>query len=109
MHRNMFAMVVFAAGCAVGAPPGFSSGERWTFPLVGPLEDGLLVTPAMVRGHGPYLFAFDPDANISAVDKQIVDDAGLRTSAGPRIIDETNTGQIRLYAEMIDLKIAGLT
>jgi hypothetical protein len=99
---------VVVAGCSVGAPHGFSAGDRWTFPLVGPLEDGLLVTPATVRGHGPYLFAIDPDANISAVDKQIVDDAQLRTSAGPRIIDETETGQIRLYAELIDLQVATL-
>ena len=31
------------AGCAVGAPPGFSSGDRWVFPLVGPLEEGLQI------------------------------------------------------------------
>ena len=97
------------AGCTVGAPPGFSSGDRWTFPLVGPLEDGLLVTPATVKGHGPYLFAIDPDANFSGVDKQIVDDAQLRSSGGPKIIDETDTGQIRFYAELIDLKVATLT
>ena len=96
------------AGCSVGAPPGFSSGDHWTFPLVGPLEDGLLITPATVKGHGPYLFAIDPDANISAVDKQIVDDADLRTSAGPRIIDETEHGQTRLYAELLGLQVAGL-
>jgi hypothetical protein len=54
--------VLVAAGCTVGAPPGFSAGENWTFPLVGPLENGLLITPATVKGHGPYLFAIDPDA-----------------------------------------------
>jgi len=98
-----------ALGCTVGAPPGFSGGESWTFPLVGPLEDGLLITPVTVGGHGPYLFAFDPDANFSAVDKQVVDDAQLRTSGGPKIIDETDTGQIRLYAELVGLKVSGLT
>jgi len=96
------------AGCTVGAPPGFSSGDRWTFPLVGPLEDGLLVTPATVKGHGPYLFAFDPDANFSAIDLQIVEEAGLRTSGGPKIIDETDTAQIRKYAEVVDLKVSTL-
>jgi TonB family protein len=96
-------------GCTVGAPPGFSGGDQWTFPLVGPLEDGLLITPVTVGGHGPYLFAFDPDANFSAIDKQVVDDAQLRTSGGPKIIDETDTGQIRLYAELIGLKVSGLT
>ena len=100
--------LIAMAGCSVGAPPGFSSGDHWTFPLVGPLEDGLLVTPATVKGHGPYLFAIDPDANMSAVDKEIVDRADLRTSAGPRIIDETEQGQTRLYAELIGLQVAGL-
>ena len=110
MHgkARAFGLLVMA-GCTVGAPPGFSSGDRWTFPLVGPLEDGLLVTPATVKGHGPYLFAIDPDANFSGVDKQIVDDAQLRSSGGPKIIDETDTGQIRFYAELIDLKVATLT
>jgi TonB family protein len=103
-----FAWMV-VAGCTVGAPPGFSTGDRWTFPLVGPLEDGLLVTPVSVRGHGPYLFAFDPDASITAIDKQVVDDAELRTSAGPHIVDETDTGQIRFLAELLDLRVANLT
>jgi hypothetical protein len=98
-----------AAGCAVGTPVGFSAGDQWTFPLVGPLEDGLLFTPAMVHGHGPYLFALDPDANITEIDKQVVEDAGLRIGVGPHRIDETNTGQTRIYAEVLDLKIAGLT
>jgi len=105
----MRALLLVLAGCSVGAPSGFSGGDHWTFPLVGPLEDGLLITPAMVRGHGPYLFAIDPDANLSAIDKQIVDDCDLRTSAGPRIIDETNHGQIRLYAELLALRVADLT
>jgi hypothetical protein len=97
------------AGCSVGAPSGFSGGDHWVFPLVGPLEDGLLITPATVRGHGPYLFAIDPDANLSAIDKQIVDDAVLLTSAGPRIVDETDHGQVRLYAELLGLQVANLT
>src|SRR5262249_44374320 len=98
-----------ATGCTVGAPPGFSGGEQWTFPLVGPLEDGVLITPATVRGHGPYLFAIDPDATTSAIDKQVVDEAQLKTSAGPKIIDETDTGQTRFYAELVDLQVASLT
>src|SRR5262245_18198150 len=98
-----------AAGCAVGTPAGFSAGDHWTFPLVGPLEDGLLITPVSVHGHGPYLFAIDPDANVSEIDKQVVEDAGLRIGVGPHRIDETNTGQTRVYAELLELKIAGLT
>ena len=101
--------VVGSVGCSVGAPAGFSQGDHWTFPLVGPLEDGLLVTPATVRGHGPYLFAIDPDANITAIDKQVADQAQLRTALGPHRIDETDTGQIRIYAELLDLKVGNLT
>ena len=26
-----------AAGCSVGTPAGFSAGDHWTFPLVGPI------------------------------------------------------------------------
>src|SRR5438552_10541152 len=40
------ALLLVLAGCSVGAPSGFSGGDHWTFPLVGPLEDGLLITPA---------------------------------------------------------------
>jgi hypothetical protein len=101
--------LLLVAGCTVGAPPGFSSGDHWTFPLVGPLEDGLLITPASVDGHGPYLFAIDPDANVTAIDQAIVEDAGLRMGQGPHRIDETDTGQTRIYAELLNLQIAGLT
>lgn len=96
------------AGCTVGAPPGYSKGDHWVIPLVGPLENGLLIVPASVNGHGPYLFAFDPDASVTAVDKQVVDEADLPTIPGPRVADETDTGQIRFYAQMFDLKIGSL-
>src|SRR5262245_26906606 len=110
MRHTASAIVgLLAAGCAVGTPAGFSAGDHWAFPLVGPLEDGLLFTPATVHGHGPYLFAIDPDANISEIDQQVAEEAGLRLGVGPHRIDETNTGQTRVYAELIDLKVAGLT
>jgi hypothetical protein len=92
----------------VGAPAGFSTGDQWTFPLVGPLEDGLLVTPASVRGHGPYLFAIDPDANVTALAEDVVQAAHLRVGLGPKRVDESDTGRNRFYAEMIDLEVGGL-
>ena len=101
--------MIAVTGCTVGTPTGFSNGDHWTFPLVGPLEDGVLIVPATVRGHGPYLFAIDPDANVTALDSQVADEAKLRVGLGPKRIDETDTGQVRFYAEMVDLKIAGLT
>jgi hypothetical protein len=96
------------AGCAGGAPSGFSKGDHWVFPLVGPLEDGLLLTPVSVRGHGPYVFAIDPDANITVIDKQVADEAGLTTGNGPSRFDETATEQARAYAELLELKVGGL-
>jgi aspartyl protease len=99
---------ILAAGCTTGVPGGFSKGDHWTFPLVGPLEDGLLLTPVSVRGHGPYLFAIDPDANITVIDQQVVDEAGLTMGRGPSRIDEAASEQNRGYAELLDLKIGNL-
>jgi Aspartyl protease len=100
---------ILVAGCTTGKPSGFSAGDRWTFPLVGPLEDGLLITPVSVRGHGPYLFAIDPDANISVIDKQVADEAGLTMGEGPARTDEAGSEQMRAYAELLDLKVGNLT
>jgi TonB family protein len=100
---------LLVAGCTVGAPPGFSGGDHWTMPLVGPLEDGLLVTPVMVNGHGPYLFAIDPDANVTAIDKRIVEEAGLRMGQGPHRIDESDHAQVRFWAQVLNLQVGSLT
>src|ERR1041385_1959768 len=101
---------LLAAGCSIGAPPGFpTQSESWTAPLVGPLENGVLVTPVMIGGHGPYLFAIDPDALVSAVDTQVVRDAHLWIGQGPRRVDETWTSRPRFYAELVDIRIGNLT
>ncbi|HEU4730363.1 MAG TPA: pepsin/retropepsin-like aspartic protease family protein [Kofleriaceae bacterium] len=101
---------ILAAACAGGGTPsGFSKGDSWSFPLVGPLEDGPLITPVSVRGHGPYLFLIDPDANVSVIDKQVVDEAGLTVGQGPTRVDETGAQQSRAYAELVDLKLGNLT
>ena len=97
------------AGCGTGTPSGFPKGDHWTFPLVGPLEDGMLITAASVKGKGPYLFSIDPDANITAIDKQVVDEAGLLTGRGPSRFDETGSEQQRGYAELVELKVGNLT
>jgi hypothetical protein len=55
-------IVLLLGGCVVGAPPGFSPGEAWTFPLVDPLVKEPLITTVMVGGKGPFLFVLDPDA-----------------------------------------------
>src|SRR5689334_331044 len=102
-------LAVFS-GCTVGAPPGFpSSGDRWTVPLVGPLEDGLLLVPALVNGKGPYVFAIDPDAHVSIVDQEVVKETGARTGEGPHLLDETDTQQPRFFAEILRWDLGSLT
>lgn len=105
------ALAALAAGaCTSGAPPGFSgsTGDRWSFPLVGPLEGGLLLTPVTLNTYGPYLFLIDPDAPISIVDAELVKIAGLRPVPGPERLDETDTQRPRAYAEVLGLEVGTL-
>lgn len=96
-------------GCTVGAPPGFSTGDSWTVPLVGPLEDGLLLVPALVNGKGPYVFLIDPDAPVSVVDQDVVTETGAHTGEGPHLLDESDTQQARYYAEILKWQLGSLT
>jgi hypothetical protein len=94
--------VVAAVACKTGGTPsGFSggAGDRWTFPLVGPLEDGLLVTPVTINGRGPYLMALDPDAPDTVVDAVIVKEEQL-------LVGKTEDG--KLFAELTGVEIGTL-
>lgn len=108
--RAIIALALVLAACTSGAPPGFSGGkgDRWTFPLVGPMEDGLLIAPVSITGRGPYLFAIDPDANVSIIDEEIVRKLELRIGKGPARLDETDTQQTRFYAEILQLELGSL-
>jgi Aspartyl protease len=109
--RSALAIVLAACtACTSGAPPGFSGGkgDQWTFPLVGPLEDDVLLTPVSIAGHGPYLFAIDPDANVSIIDEELVRKLDLRIGKGPARLDETDTQQVRFYAEILQLELGTL-
>jgi hypothetical protein len=113
MLRSLVTVVALglcAASCTSGPPPGFTgaAGDHWSFPLVGSLEDDLLITPVTIDGRGPYLFALDPDANVSIVDEQLVKDVNLRTRKGPHRLDETDTQHPRFYAEVLALEIGNL-
>ncbi|HEX3764218.1 MAG TPA: aspartyl protease family protein [Kofleriaceae bacterium] len=102
-------MAAALGGCAgSGAPAGFSKGDHWTFPLVGPLEDGVLIAPATVHGKGPYLFVIDPDANVSSIDQLVATEAQLTRSQGPTFLDEAGAEQMRQFAELIDLQLGTL-
>jgi hypothetical protein len=106
-----FGLIAGLSACTSNTPPGFAgavSGERWTMPLVGPLEDGQLITAVTINTHGPYLFLIDPDAPVSIVDGSVVKALELRTFTGPKRLDESDTQQTRLYAEMTGLEIGSL-
>lgn len=77
-------------------------------PLVGPLEDGLLITPVTIGTRGPFLFALDPDAPISVVDGALVKAIGLRASEGPARYDESGAPQARIYVELVSVEVGTL-
>jgi hypothetical protein len=107
--RNAALASLLVAGCTVGAPTGFSSGDHWSVPLVGPLEESALVVPAYVDGKGPYLFAIDPDENVSSVDEEVIKAAGLRTGQGPHLLDEDDTEHPSFAAEVLQWQLGNLT
>src|ERR1700744_6542529 len=113
MGRNSIAALTAAlvlGGCAAGAPTGFSNGDHWTVPLVGPLENGMLLVPVYIgkQNAGPYVFAIDPDANVSIVDDKIVKEAGLRSGQGPRLDDEMDHQNEHFYAEILQMRVGTL-
>jgi hypothetical protein len=88
----------------------FSAGDSWTAPLVGPLEDDLLVVPVFVNGKGPYLFAVDTDATVSVITKHVYQDASLQLAdEGPTLADETDQQPKRSYADVLGLEMGTLT
>ncbi|HVV81769.1 MAG TPA: pepsin/retropepsin-like aspartic protease family protein [Kofleriaceae bacterium] len=97
------------AACTVGAPPGFSGGDRWAFPLVGPLEDGALLVPVTINGHGPFLFLIDPDAPMTSIDERIAAALDLYGGLGPRIVDESDTTRPTRFAEVSAIRVGNLT
>jgi hypothetical protein len=103
------ALAVLAAGCAAGPPPGFSEGSEWSIPLIGPLEDELLLVPALVNDKGPFVFAIDPDAPVSVIDEDVLNATGAHTGEGPQLLDESDTERIRFYAEILSWQLGSLT
>jgi hypothetical protein len=103
----LFALPVTA--CAFGAPPGFSEGETWTFPLVEPQQGGRLLVPVTIEGRGPYLFAIDPDAPITTVDPEVLYQTDFRIVQGPRRLDEQDTTHPTFYTRVTHLKVGDLT
>jgi Aspartyl protease len=103
------AAALLLVGCSVGAPPGFSGGDSWQVPMIGPLENGLVMVPVFINGKGPYTFALDSDSNVSVITKHIAIEAKLDLGKGPMLDDESDTQQIRYYAETLGLEVGTLT
>lgn len=104
------ALVAALAACAGSSTSvSYPSGDHWTFPLVGALENGPLIAPVSINGKGPYLFVIDPDANSSAVDQQVVDEAKLELVPGPARRDEAGAEQNRNYVAVPSFKLGSLT
>lgn len=106
---GLAAAITTFAGCARGAPPGFSSGDQWTMPLVGPLENDVLLVPVMIHDQGPFLFRLDPDALQSAMERGIAETGRLAMGPGPRLIDESDTGRQTYIADVRVMKVGTLT
>jgi len=109
MTSRLLPALLLVAGCTVGAPPGFSDGDSWSFPLVGPLEGGPLVVPVKIHDHGPYLFVVDPDSPRSHIDAALASELGLHGSYGPEFVDESDKSRPTKLAEVLRFSIGELT
>ncbi|HEY4241361.1 MAG TPA: hypothetical protein VGM88_16180 [Kofleriaceae bacterium] len=109
MKAAIAALAIAAAGCHLDRPLGFSPGDTWTLPLVGPLENDVLVTPVWIGGHGPYLFAIDPDAPKTIVDDRVVADAKLvEPTTGPWASSEEYETQMLHHTTVHELRAGTL-
>ena len=90
----MMMLLALVTSCVVGAPPGFSPGEAWTFPLVDPLAHMPLITPVTIHGKGPFLFILDPDA-----------ETGIDVGVIPQL---PTVGNGPSYAPLTDVQIGSL-
>jgi hypothetical protein len=114
-RRGRYAALVALAGalalaaCTAGPPPGFSGGDSWIIPLIGPLEDGPLLVPALVNDQGPFVFMIDPDAHVSIIDEDVLALTKAHTGEGPRLLDESDTERNKFYAEILSWKLGALT
>lgn len=97
------------AACTLGAPPGFSSGEAWSVPLVGPMEDSELLVPVYINDQGPFLFRIDSDAMVSNIDEALVSQLEMRAGFGPDRLDEGDTRRHVRLADVRSMRLGDLT
>jgi hypothetical protein len=110
--RPLLAALVLlsTSACVVGAPPGFSSGDLWTVPLVAPLENDLLLVPVSINDEGPFLFMVDPDSPTSSIESSL--QAGMKLFAS-RSVTQAQTEDDHLvslvFAEVRKLTVGTLS
>jgi len=109
--RPLLALLLGGAlcSCAIGAPPGFSDGDTWGFPLVGPLEQGIYLTPVKINGKGPWLFAIDPDLGVSAVDAGIQTELQLLPEPGIQVLNQDDHLKPFARARVNEIALGDLT
>jgi hypothetical protein len=105
-----FIAVAIASSCTHGTPSGFTggSGDSWSLPLVGALDDGVLITTVSIGNRGPYLFAIDPDSAISNIDAELVKAHKLEMYKGPTREGESSNVDVRVLAHTYGLEIGAL-
>ena len=110
MKRTALGLVIaLLSGCVIGAPPGFSSGKRWSVPIVNPLEDGQILVPVTINKQGPYLFLVDPDSPVSSIDNAIVSKLKLYNGYGGQALAEGDYMVQVFGAEVRTIGVGNLT
>jgi len=99
-------LAVLALGCVRDVPSNFSPGSQWTFPLVDPLDDDRLLVPVFIDGHGPYIFALDPNASETVIADQLIDIMADRSGHLLRSVQVGNLLLNRLHVR-IAVTLAG--
>ena len=100
---------VVLTGCAVGAPPGFSRGDSWTFPLIAPLEDEVLLVPVLVENRAEaVLFMIDPDSAMSSIDSGLQHELKPYSRQAPHVLNERDQRVPVFVADIKRIKIGEL-
>lgn len=107
----MLRLVALAAVVACSGTQSGTTGKSdslWELPLIGPLEEGPLLTAVTINTYGPYVFVIDLDSPISAIDTEAARLAKLVAAPGPLRLDEAGTPQQRPYTALQALEIGSL-
>ncbi len=107
--RAILCLMWVLGGCAVGAPPGFSKGDSWGFPLVAPLEDDVLLVPVHVENRAEaVLFMIDPDSALSSIDSALQNELKPYSRQVPHQLNERDQRVPVFVAELKRIRVGEL-